>query len=159
LSRRSTGERIDSASRVILAQPRTLFRAFTDAETMSAWRAPDGMTAKLLAFDARGGGGYRMVLRHEDPEASAEGKTRPGEDEVVVRFAELLAHERIVEEVVFVSDDPAFAGTMRFTTLFEPDRDGTKVTFRAADVPAGIKPEDHQLGMAASLRNLARLTE
>lgn len=46
-----------AASRVILASPRTLFRAFVDAETMAAWRAPDGMTATMLSFDPRPGGG------------------------------------------------------------------------------------------------------
>lgn len=126
---------------------------------MAAWRAPDGMTATIQAFDPHAGGGYRMVLRYEGGEALEQGKTRPGEDEVEVRFVELFAHERIVEEVIFVSDDPAFAGTMTLTTLFEPDRDGTKVTFQAIGVPLGIAPEDHRLGMAASLRNLARLTE
>lgn len=159
MSRRSSGTRTDSASRVILAPPRTLFRAFTDAETMAGWRAPDGMTARIQAFDPRVGGGYRMVLGYEGSEALGQGKTRPGADEVEVRFVELLAHERIVEEVTFVSDDPGFAGAMTLTTLFQPDRDGTKVTFQATGVPPGIAPEDHLLGMAASLRNLARLTE
>lgn len=159
MSKPSSRTRIDSASRVILAPPRTLFRAFIDAEAMAAWRAPDGMTARILAFDPRVGGGYRMLLRHDAPTSPVEGKTRPGEDEVEVRFVELLAHERIIEDVTFLSDDPAFAGTMTLTTLFQPDRDGTKVTLEATGVPPGIAPEDHRLGMAASLRNLARLTE
>lgn len=159
MSRRSSGTRIDSASRVILAPPRTLFRAFIDAETMASWRAPDGMAARIVAFDPRVGGGYRMVLGYEGSEALGQGKTRPGEDEIDVRFVELLAHERIIEDVTFISDDPAFAGTMTLTTLFQPDRDGTKVTFQATGVPPGITAEDHRQGMAASLRNLARLTE
>lgn len=153
------GGRIDSVSRVILASPRTLFRTFLDAETLAAWRVPEGMTGSVAAFDPRAGGGYRMVLRYGGPEAQSHGKSRPGEDEVHVRFAELYAEEKVVEEVRFVSDDPAFAGVMRLTTLFEPAREGTKVTLRAEQVPAAISAADHQEGMTASLRQLARLTE
>ncbi|WP_404337910.1 hypothetical protein AB2M62_03715 [Sphingomonas sp. MMS12-HWE2-04] len=80
------------ATRVILASPRTLFRTFVDAETMAAWRAPDGMTAFLRGFDPRVGG-YRMILTYDDP-ARGAGKTAPGRDEVEVRFVELVAEER-----------------------------------------------------------------
>jgi uncharacterized protein YndB with AHSA1/START domain len=155
----SGGQRIDTASRVILAPPRTLFRAFLDAESLANWRAPDGMTASILRFDPRIGGGYRMILGYDEGETDAVGKTRAGEDEVVVQFLELLPHERIVEAIRFVSDDPAFAGVMILTTSFEPTREGTKVSFRASEVPAGIDREEHLAGMASSLRNLARLTE
>jgi uncharacterized protein YndB with AHSA1/START domain len=152
-------QRVDSASRVIMASPRTLFRAFLDAEMMANWRAPDGMTARLLAFDPRIGGGYRMVLAYDGADGESHGKTRPGEDEMLVAFQELLPDSRIVEAIRFLSDDAAFAGVMTLTTLIEKMLDGTKVTFRAEGVPTGIAPEDHQAGMAASLRNLARLTE
>lgn len=153
------GERIDTASRVILATPRTLFRAFVDAETMLGWRAPDGMEARLKSFDPRVGGGYRMVLRYTGVDAASHGKTRPGEDEVEVRFVELLAEEKVVEAVRFVTDGPVTSVPMMLTTTFQPDRDGTRVTFSAANVPETIDPADHAEGMAASLRNLARLTE
>lgn len=126
---------------------------------MAAWRAPDGMTALFERFDPRIGGGYRMVLRYEGAGAEAQGKTAPGMDVVEVRFAEMLPDERIVEEVRFLSDDPAFSGTMTLTTAFTPMQDGTRVSFHAVNVPAGITPEDHQAGMTASLRNLARFTE
>jgi len=153
------GDRIDSVSRVILASPRTLFRTFLDAETLAAWRVPEGMTGSIAAFDPRAGGGYRMLLRYEGPESPAQGKSRPGADQVDVRFLELYAEEKVVEEVRFVSDDPVYAGVMRLTTLFEPAREGTKVTLRAEHVPVGISPDDHRDGMTASLRQLARLTE
>ncbi|WP_269769754.1 SRPBCC domain-containing protein [Flavisphingomonas formosensis] len=153
------GGRIDSVSRVILASPRTLFRTFLEVETFAAWRVPEGMTASFSAFEPRAGGGYRMVLRYGGPQPHRHGKSRPGEDEVHARFVALYAEEKVVEEVRFVSDDPAFAGVMRLTTLFEPAREGTKVALRAEGVPAGISQSDHQDGMTASLRQLARLTE
>ena len=51
-----------SATRIILASPRAVFRAFLDAEVMANWRPPEGMTARLTHFDPRTGGGYRMAL-------------------------------------------------------------------------------------------------
>ncbi len=35
--------------------------------------------------------------------------------------------------------------------------DGTLVTIEATDVPPGISPEDHAVGLASSLENLAGL--
>lgn len=151
--------RIDRASRVILASARTLYRAFLDAEIMAGWRAPEGMDAQIRDFRPQVGGGYRMRLRYHGDDAANQGKTRPGEDEVEVVFAELIAEERVVEKVRFLSDDPMFSGVMTLITRFEKDRDGTKVILCAHDVPQGITPHDHAEGMASSLRNLARLTE
>jgi uncharacterized protein YndB with AHSA1/START domain len=145
-----------SASRVILASPRNLFRAFIDPEMLASWRAPQGMSATLSAFDPRAGGGYRMVLRYPEP---GRGKTAPDSDSVEVRFAELVAEERIVELVKFRSDDPAFDREMRLTTTFAPVADGTRVTMVADHVPPGIEQADHEAGMASSLRKLALLTE
>lgn len=64
-----------------------------------------------------------------------------------------------MEDVTFVSDDPAFAGRMILTTRFVPVADGTRVTIAATDVPPGIGRAEHEEGIAQSLRNLARLTE
>ena len=150
---------MDRASRVILATPRALFRTFLDKETLLAWRAPEGMTAEMKAFDPRVGGGYHMVLRYQGEDAAIHGKTRPGVDEVAVEFVEMIAEERIVESVRFVTDEAGFAEPMILTTLLEKDRDGTKVTLVAENVPGSITAEDHKAGMLSSLRNLARLTE
>ncbi|WP_416463788.1 SRPBCC domain-containing protein [Sphingomonas sp. VDB2] len=152
-------QRIDRASRVILASARTLYRAFLDAETMAGWRAPEAMDAEIRDFRPQVGGGYRMRLRYHGEDAANQGKTLPGEDEVEVVFAEMIAEERVVEKVRFLSDDPMFGGVMTLITSFEKDRDGTKVIVCAHDVPQGITPHDHAQGMASSLRNLARLTE
>ena len=151
-------ERIDSASRVILATPRTLFRAFVDPETLIAWRTPDGMSARIERFDPRIGGGYRIILRYDASEVPDRGKSGRAGDIADVRFLE-LGEDRIVEQVQFVSADLAFADPMMLVTTFEPVADGVKVTITARDVPAVISPEDHKAGIAGSLRNLALLTE
>lgn len=151
--------RIDSASRVILATPRTLFRTFLDAEALAYWRTPDGMTSRIGHFDPKVGGGYTMTLRYADDAPATLGKTRAREDEVEVRFLVLAPEEQVVEQVHFISTDPAFGEPMRLTISFEPDRDGTRVTLRAENVPDAIAPEDHKAGMLPSLNRLARLTE
>lgn len=42
------------------------------------------------------------------------------------------------------------------TWLLPDVDDGTRVEIRADDVPPGISAEDHAIGRAASLRNLAK---
>jgi len=158
VAKKSGAGRTDSASRVILATPKALFRAFVDPEMLASWRAPEGMTARIERFNPTIGGGYRILLTYAGT-GPAVGKTSPREDIADVRFRELDPEHRIVEEVQFHSSDPGFAAPMTITTLFEPVRDGTKVTFTATDVPAAIDAKDHQAGMASSLRNLALLTE
>ncbi len=151
-------ERVDRASRVIHASPSAIYRAFAEPGLMEQWLPPEGMTGEMLHFDFRPGGSYRMRLTYEDAHAG-RGKTSDDSDEVAVRLVELEPDRRIVGEADFVSDDPAYAGTMRMTWTFEPSEDGTRVTVRAEHVPEGIRPEDHQAGLTSSLANLARFTE
>lgn len=147
-----------TASRTIIATPRAIFRAFLDPEVLVKWRAPAGMDARLDAFDPRRGGGYRMTLTYIDAYARA-GKTTANSDVVQARFVEIEPDERIVEAIDFESNDPDFAGTMTFTSTMRPVTGGTKVTFLAENVPAGVTEEDHRKGMESALKNLANLLE
>jgi uncharacterized protein YndB with AHSA1/START domain len=147
-------ERVDTASRVIPAERARVFEALIDPDALASWLPPEGMTGRFERFDPRPGGGYRMVLRYDDASASP-GKTTAGEDVAEARFAEIVPDERIVQEVDFVSDDPAFSGTMRMTWQVSDDESGTLVTIRAEHVPPGISPADHAAGLASSLANLA----
>ncbi len=45
------------------------------------------------------------------------------------------------------------------TWSLAPVRGGTEVTIACEDVPAGISPEDHAVGLASTLANLAALME
>lgn len=155
----SDDTRIDTASRTILAQPRAIFRAMIDAEAVASWRPPRGMSARVEMFDPRPGGGYRMAFVYNDPAPGVAGKSSALEDRFTGRFVEMIAYDRIVEEVAFVSDDPAFAGTMRVTTTLAPVADGTRVTITCENVPIGISAKDHAEGMASTLRNLAAFIE
>ena len=65
----------------------------------------------------------------------------------------------MVQAVNFVSDDPAQAGTMTMIWEVTAVEHGTRVEFRAEDVPAGISADDHAAGLTSSLANLAKHLE
>ena len=79
---------------------------------------------------------------------------------VEVRFVDVVPNVKVVQAVDFVSDDPAYAGTMIMTWAVAAAADGgTRVEIRADDVPDGISAEDHAVGLASSLANLAAHVE
>ena len=133
-----------------------MFAAFVDADALEAWLPPEGMTGRLERFDADAG--YRMVLTYLEPPEGG-GKASADSDVSEVRRTEVVAGRRIVEEVDFPSDDPAFAGTMVMTWTFEPQGDGTLVTITATDVPRGIDQDVHVGALESSLRQLAAHVE
>jgi uncharacterized protein YndB with AHSA1/START domain len=150
--------RTDRASRVIAASPERVYAAFVDPEALATWLPPDGMSAMFDHFDARPGGSYRMVLTYADA-SDAPGKATADSDIVDARFVDVVPDARVVQAVDFVSDDPAYAGTMTMTWAVTAVADGTRVDFIADDVPDGISAEDHAAGLTSSLTNLAEFLE
>ncbi len=150
--------RTDSAAREIRAEPERVYAALLDPDALLQWLPPDGMTGRFEYFDARVGGSYRLVLTYEDA-ASGSGKTSADSDVTDVRFSELVPNVRVRQTVDFVSDDPAFTGTMTMTWELSTTGAGTLVEMTAVDVPVGISAEDHRTGMTSSLANLATLVE
>jgi len=112
------------------------------------------MTASFERFDPRAGGSYRLVLTYSDA-SGAPGKAAPEADVVEVRYVDIVPDHRVVQAVDFVSDDPAFAGTMTMTWEVTAVEGGTRVDIVADDVPDGISAADHATGLASSLANLA----
>lgn len=95
-----------------------------------------------------------MVLTYADASA-APGKATADSDVVEGRFVDIVPGVRVVQAVDFVSDDPAFAGTMTMTWEVSQVEGGTRMEIRADDVPDGITEEAHQAGLTSSLQNLA----
>ena len=95
-----------------------------------------------------------MVLTYADPTV-ARGKATADSDVVEVRFTDIVPGVRVVQAVDFVSDDPAYVGTMTMTWEIAAVDGGTRVEVTAVDVPDGISPEDHAAGLTSSLSNLA----
>jgi uncharacterized protein YndB with AHSA1/START domain len=91
--------------------------------------------------------------------SSGSGKATPTSDVVEARFIDVIPDLRVVQAVDFVSDDPAFTGTMTMTWELSPEDDGTRMAIRADGVPAGISAADHLAGMRSSLANLAGYLE
>lgn len=151
-------QRIDRASRIIHATPEAIWQALVDPVAQAVWRPPAGMTGRFDSFDAREGGSYRMTLTYDDA-GSAQGKSSEDADIVDGRFVELVQNVRIVELVMFESDDAAFAGTMKITTSLTRMPGGTEVAIACENVPGGVSPEDHQAGMDSTLANLAAYVE
>lgn len=148
-------EGVVQASRVILASPRTLFRAFIDAEAMVGWRAFGGVEIALRDFVPKPGGGYRMRLRYPAGDAAAPLQVQ----ELIGEFTELAAEERVIEAIRPVQPNGSTDNTITLTTQFEPDRDGTRVTVEARGVPAKIEAEKQAAFLDEGLRSLALLTE
>ena len=146
--------RVDRASRVIAAPLERVYAALVDPEALVAWLPPDGMNGRFEHFDARPGGSYRMVLTYADASA-APGKASAYADIVEGKFIDISPGARVVQAVDFVSDDPAYAGTMTMTWSVAEVDAGTLVDITADDVPDGISAEDHAAGLASSLTNLA----
>jgi len=144
--------RTDVARAVVSAPPSRIFAALVDEKARVEWLPPDGMSGRFTWFDARAGGGYRMVLAYDDP--AQQGKSAANTDVVDVRFVSVEEPYRLVEEADFASGDPALAGTMTMTWTLESAPDGTLITITATDVPDGIPSVDHAAAFASTLSNL-----
>jgi uncharacterized protein YndB with AHSA1/START domain len=135
-----------------------VFDALVDRDALQTWLPPRGMSASFERFDATPGGSYRLVLTYADPTAS-RGKTSVDSDIVEARFVDIVPDDRVVQTVDFVSDDPAFSGTMTMTWTVRAVGGRTRVEITADDVPDGISADDHAAGLTSSLENLAEYVE
>lgn len=98
-----------------------------------------------------------MSLTYKESEQSAGGKTSEGTDTFQGTSVQLALGERIAEVIEFESQDPRFAGEMRMTTSFADTNEGTEVTVLCEDIPAGVRPEDNEVGTEQALQKLAAL--
>lgn len=152
----SSDPRIDRASRLIRARVPDAYRALIDPDAWLAWLPPEGMRGAIERFDPRPGGGYRLILTYV---SEGKGKTRADADVVEGEFVDLTPNRSVTHRLQFASDDPRFAGAMIMVWTVAPAGDETEVTITARDVPPGISPEDHAVGLASSLDNLAAYLE
>ncbi|EFV76483.1 SRPBCC family protein [Cytobacillus pseudoceanisediminis] len=150
--------RTDTASRVIMAEPQTIYQAFLNPKSLVSWLPPKGMSGHIDNFDPREGGTYNMTLTYEEDQPSS-GKTSENTDVYQGKFLELVPDKRIVQLVIFVSESPDFTGEMIQKWLLESITEGTRVTIVCENVPKGIRKEDHDLGLKSTLENLAIFVE
>jgi uncharacterized protein YndB with AHSA1/START domain len=135
-----------------------VFNSLVDREALETWLPPGDMTGRFETFDPRPGGSYCLVLTYANP-AMSQAKSTDNSDIVDVRYLDIVPNDRVVQAVDFVSDVPEFAGTMTMTWLVRGEIEGTRVEIVAENVPDGISAEDHAVGLASSLDNLASFVE
>ncbi len=150
--------RTDRASRLMDAPVRRVFDALVTREALESWLPPGGMTGRFERFDPTPGGSYRLVLTYASPTTS-QGKSSANSDIVEGHYLDIVPDTCVVQAVEFIADDPKFAGTMKMTWRVQEEPGGTRVEIVADDVPDGISAEDHAVGLASSLDNLARFVE
>ncbi len=145
--------RTDSATRRVDAAPATVYRALVDPVALVQWLPPQGMTGQIHVHDPRPGGRFEMTLTYD--QADAAGKTAANRDVVEGEFVLLTPDERMVQRVVFKSDDPQLAGAMTMSWILRAVDDGTEIGIVCENVPPGISEHDHTTGLQSSLENLA----
>jgi uncharacterized protein YndB with AHSA1/START domain len=141
---------------VVAAKADDVYRAFASPDALMAWLPPGDMTGRVLDYDFRGGGRYRIELTYAGDKPAGGGKTTGRTDISTGRFLALEPGKRIVQSVEFESTDASFAGEMILAWSFEAVPEGTRVTITAENVPPGITEADHEAGLRSSLENLAR---
>ena len=134
-----------------------VYRAILDAEAVTTWMVPDGMTSHVHAFDAREGGAFRISLSYDEP--TGTGKTTPHTDTYRGRFVRLVPGELVVQTMEFETHDPAMRGEMTVTYTLTETGGGTGVLAVHEGVPPGVSPADNETGWRMSLGKLAAYVE
>jgi len=135
----------------------TVYHALLDARAISQWRFPEGMSIRVLFFDARVGGKFRVSLTYDAP--TETGKTTAHTDTYHGRFLELSPNERVVEAIEFETDNPAMQGEMRITTTLTDSAGGTELIAVHDGLPPGVSTADNETGWQMALARLAALVE
>ncbi len=147
-------------TRSVAAPRAAVYRALLDPAAVQRWMVPDGMTSEVHAFDPREGGTFRISLTYDVDDGT--GKSSSSTDTHHGRFARLVPDQEVVQEVEFETDDPTLQGLMTITFRLEDGHDGarsTVVTGTHEGLPAGVRPEDNELGWRMSMDKLAALVE
>ena len=150
-------KRTTALSRQLRAPRENVYRALLDPGSVATWMVPDGMSAKVHAFDPREGGSFRISLTYDEP--TGTGKTSTHTDTYHGRFVELVPNERVVEVLEFETGDPAMQGEMTVILSLTDLDGGTEIRALHENLPAGVSTADNDLGWRMSLDKLAALVE
>ena len=144
-------------SRHVNAPRSAVYRALLDAEAITQWRVPAGMSSHVHEFDAREGGSFRVSLSYDAP--AGTGKSGAQTDTYHGHFVTLAPDERVVEVFEFETADPGLRGEMRMTTTLTEADGGTDVLVLHEHIPDSVPPADNETGTRMALDNLAKLVE
>ena len=141
----------------IKAPREAVYRALLDPDAVARWKAPDGITCQVHAFEPREGGHLRISLTYDAP--TATGKTTAHTDTYRGRFVKLVPNEQVVEVDEFETEDPTLQGPMTITITLADAEGGTDLHAVHEGLPPSISPADNELGWRMALTKLAALVE
>jgi uncharacterized protein YndB with AHSA1/START domain len=144
-------------SRHVRAPRSLVYRALLEADAITRWRVPAGMSSQVHDFDAREGGSFRVSLTYDGP--GGAGKSDPDTDTYHGHFAKLVPDEQVVEVFEFETADPALGGTMTMTTTLRDADGGTEVLVVHEGIPDSVPAADNEMGTRMALDKLAELVE
>ena len=144
-------------NRQVKAPRARVYSLLLDADAVSKWKVPDGMTSQVHAFDGREGGTFRISLTYEAP--TGVGKTTAHTDTYHGHFAKLVPNERVVEVVEFETADPALRGEMTITITLADADGGTELIAVHDGLPPGLEPAENETGWRMALAKLAAIVE
>lgn len=128
--------------RVIAAPRADVYRAWTEAETLSAWFGPNGVTTRVTELDPRPGGRYRFEMVEDNTYI------------VGGQFREVVPQERLVFTWTWETGDYADVETEVEVTLADV-AGGTELTLVHRRLPDDEAREKHGKGWTSSFDCLA----
>jgi uncharacterized protein YndB with AHSA1/START domain len=134
-----------------------VYRALLDARAVAKWKAPDGMTCQVHAFDPREGGSFRISLTYQEP--TKTGKTTLHTDTYHGRFVKLVPNEEVVEVDEFETTEPTLRGEMTIRITLSDADGGTEILAVHDGLPPGVSATDNETGWRMALAKLAALVE
>ena len=134
--------------RILAAPIEKVYKAFTDADAMTAWIPPYGFLCKVHSMDVKIGGTYKMSFTNF---TTGNGHSFGGE------YLEIKPNEFIKYSDRF--DDPNLPGQMITTIELKSVSCGTELFATQEGIPEAIPPEMCYLGWQESLDKLKRLVE
>lgn len=134
--------------RVLKATPEKVYRAFTEANAISAWLPPYGILCEVHHMDVHAGGSYKMSFTNF---STGNGHSFGG------TFLEIKPNEFIRHTDKF--DDPNLPGEMITSIWLTKVSCGTELKVVQEGIPSAIPAEMCYLGWQESLDKLAKLVE
>lgn len=134
--------------RVIKADPKKVYRAFTEANALATWLPPYGFIGIVHSIDVKVGGSYKMSFIN----FSTGSEQSFGGD-----FLELKPNEFIKHTDKF--DDPNLPGEMITSIWLKQVSCGTELKVMQEGIPSVVPVEMCYLGWQESLEKLIRLVE